>query len=336
MKTTFIRNNNSISVQQFNEGICSNTLAPAVYVVKFNPNTGFFLEFIAHEYILPEKLYGNTYNRADRVITTFDISIKSVGVICSGLKGAGKSLLSKTICNKMIKKGYPVIQIQESFSGTNFETFMESIGSCVVLFDEFAKTYPKNQQDLLGFFDGTSQNKRLHLITENNEYRIDEFFIDRPGRVYYHFRYDRIDQDVVTQYCNDRGLEPKITEEIVQATNKILGMSFDILSAIVNDYLQFKEPIQESLSILNVPYRLGTSQYHLVSYTNAYNNVSSYRMEHRNGYFYVFYEYTDDDGDVRRDDVCFDDDEVRDVEGQVYTFKNRDHVLKVFKQVSAF
>ena len=149
---------------------------------------------------MPAKLYGTTKERSKRIQTAYSKRTESTGVLFTGLKGAGKSLLMKEVANAMIVKGFPVVIIQDNFQGTDFMSFMELVGECVVLLDEFGKTYPTDNKDseneqhsLLTFFDGMYSAKRLILLAENKEWDIADLFLDRPSRVLFLWKYNRLE-----------------------------------------------------------------------------------------------------------------------------------------------
>ena len=257
MKTKFVYSPTIVSTFKEQEGQIQDKLLPEIYILKFHPMMGYYLERDKLSYELPSTLYGTINKKSDKIITAFKRRSKSTGVMLTGNKGSGKSELIKVTANKMLSEGYPIIAINEPFQGQDFMTYIESLGECVLIFDEFAKTYNKGakgddvgcpQESLLTLFDGLSSSKRLVLISENNEYNINEFMKNRPGRMYYHFKYDKIEIEVVSEYCEAMGISKEFTKEISDARTLASEFSFDVLKALVEEHLAYPSELLEDLA----------------------------------------------------------------------------------------
>ena len=218
--TKFVHDGDKVFIFDFDEGLARNKLTPAIYTVCFNPFQGFFLERNKNKFQVTEKTYGSLTHRIDRIIKTYEDRDVGTGVLLTGLKGSGKTLLSQKVSNKMIDKGLPVILIEQPYSNDAFVAFLNKIGECVIIFDEFAKVFEtaKNEKDpqnnLLGVFDGNKSSKRLIFVIENQMHRINEFFINRPGRLFYHYEYSRLEESVIDEYCVDRNIPDIIKTQI--------------------------------------------------------------------------------------------------------------------------
>lgn len=260
MKTTFIRSGTRVFAQSFEEGQISEQLLPAVYSLNHNPMSGYYLEKQSDRYSIPDRIYGDFYSRVLRVQKFYEQSKRSIGVLSTGIKGAGKSMFSCMLCNSFIDKKIPIIQISEAYGGTAFNNFIDSLGDCVLFFDEFAKIYARDDEEendpqnaLLTILDGTSHSKRLHLFTENEERHINSFMLNRPGRIRYHFRHNRLDDAVVADFCEDHNVPAEVVKELISATSHIGAFSFDILNAIVTEWKLFGGRIGELVEVMNIP-----------------------------------------------------------------------------------
>lgn len=257
--TKFVHDGDKVFIFDFDEGLARNKLTPAIYTVCFNPFQGFYLERNKNKFQVTEKTYGSLTHRIDRIIKTYEDRDAGTGVLLTGLKGSGKTLLSQKVSNKMIDKGLPVILIEQPYSNDAFVAFLNKIGECVIIFDEFAKVFEnaKNEKDpqnnLLGVFDGNKSSKRLIFVIENQSHRINEFFINRPGRLFYHYEYSRLEESVIDEYCVDRKVADTVKIQIKSSYYKIRQFSFDILKAIVDEHLRYPtDTITDIVDSLNI------------------------------------------------------------------------------------
>lgn len=169
--------------------IVRDRLEKAVYTLQRDQEGEFFLNRIADGFKQPEHLYGTAQQTADRILATYRSRPRSTGVLLSGEKGCGKTLLAKLICEQ---SGAPVITINEPLHGEVFNKFLHSIEQdCVVLFDEFEKVYEdhKDQNAMLTVLDGVFQSRKLFILTCNEAYKINTHMINRPGRLFYSLKY---------------------------------------------------------------------------------------------------------------------------------------------------
>lgn len=257
MTTKFYPSGTTVRVSTFNESEGTDKLAPRVYGVG-KSMFGFYLTIKEDSLELPPKIYGKTLARADKVINTFNARSGSTGILLTGTKGSGKTMLSSLICNKLIEQGLPVILISEPWHGDDFVEFINELGECVILFDEFAKTYARAegqaQSSLLTMMDGTEASKRLIILTENDEREINEYMINRPGRIYYHFRYNKLDEDTIKGFCEDKGIDKETIDKIVDMSRTMRTFTFDILKAIVEEYLRIGGEVEDLMEDMNITY----------------------------------------------------------------------------------
>lgn len=256
----FYNNGNTVRVIDYDSDQITDQLKPAIYSVG-KDMAGFFLSYVKDRFELPKKIYGSTEERADRVLRAYDSRSQSTGVMMTGDKGSGKTLLSSILCNRLIDRGLPVILIESKYSGAGFYDLLENLGDAPLFFDEFGKVFSQKDSDgeerddqnsLLGVFDGARSKKRLILVTENETFRINDFMKNRPGRMFFHFRYQKLEEDLVREYCEDKDVPQDIINSILFRIEASSEFSFDSLKAVIEEYLRCQTDIEEIFSVLNI------------------------------------------------------------------------------------
>ena len=229
-------------------------LAPLNYMVLKDKRTDeYYLEIIS-DFTIPEKIYGNTHKHTARIINTFNDRAGSTGVLLTGEKGSGKTMLAKNIATKLAAISLiPTIVINECLIGDAFNKFIQSIEqSCVILFDEFEKIYTKDQQkSILTLLDGVFPTKKLFIFTCNDVYNINEHLCNRPGRIYYNIRYHGIEEVFIREYCEDRLINKSHIDQICKIAVLFAAFNFDLLQALIEEMNRYDESPGEALKILN-------------------------------------------------------------------------------------
>lgn len=227
------------------------------YEVNFNKMTGFYLNSRPDLITNEEKIYGNHKSRVDKILTSFDLSHRNFGVILSGQKGIGKSLLARLLATEAIKKGFPVLVVSGYVPG--IASFISSIEQeILVIFDEFEKTFARikdeadPQEEMLSLFDGIDGGKKLFVITCNEVGKLNEFMLNRPGRFHYHFNISNPEDTEIVEYMKDK-LDPKYWDSIQRVVNfsHTVNITYDYLRAIAFDLNQ-GYTIEECMRDLNI------------------------------------------------------------------------------------
>lgn len=231
-------------------------LPTGAYEVCFSKMTGFFLR-VRNDFKVTEKVYGNHSIKVDKVLKSFQLSDRNFGLILSGQKGIGKSMFMRVLAERAGGLGYPVIVVDNYIPG--IDNFLSSIDQeCVVLFDEFEKTFRQDddhhepQEELLSLFDGIDGGKKLFIITCNEVRKLNSYLLNRPGRFHYHFEIMPPTGDEVRDYLIDQ-LDPAYWDQIdkVVALANSIYMTYDYLRAITFELNQGYS-LDEALSDLNI------------------------------------------------------------------------------------
>lgn len=244
----------------YNDSLKAYDMLPAkTYTVRFAKMSGFYLEERT-DLSVNEKVYGVHPEKASKVLNAFTAFERNLGVILSGDKGIGKSLFARLLSAKAVEAGYPVIIIDQFIPG--IASYIESIDQeAVFLFDEFDKTFGgirpgENEADpqsgLLSLFDGTSQGKKLFIITCNSLYELNDYLVNRPGRFHYHFRFDYPSGEEILKYMTDKlGAQYHGEIEKVILFSKKVALNFDCLRAIAFE-LSLGAPFETAIQDLNI------------------------------------------------------------------------------------
>lgn len=231
-----------------------------VYSVEFNPMAGWYLEQ-APAPSRPKRLYGDVADRATRILNSYVDRLKTpgknTGVLLSGNKGSGKTMLSAEVAVAAIESGFPVLLIESGITDPSFFKFLNSITQpCVVLIDEFEKKYKDDEEQnaLLGLLDGINAGGKLFVLTSNKSF-VSEFLMSRPSRIFYHYRYDKLDEATIQGYCDDNLLEESKHQfdNIKTLWDFSTDFNFDVLQCLVEELNRYPDvSFIDCLKVLNI------------------------------------------------------------------------------------
>lgn len=306
LRNKFMMGPNSVDVVTLNDATALDELPPQVYTLHFHEMFGFSLIITKELLSVPPKIYGNAYARVEKCIQTYVDRENSTGVLLTGDKGTGKSVVMSLLANSAITDlGLPVILIKSAHEGEQFNSFIESLGECCLVFDEIGKMYKSNlrengihQESLLTLLDGVDKTKRFIIMTENQEHDISEFMLNRPSRIYYHFKYKKLDEESIKDYCEDFNVGGDVMQSIVNLSRRSRIFSFDMLQTIVEEHLRFKIPIDDVIKELNIDIRKDDDIYMSVVSISSKTNGDAYHITKESrivkkpdvGYTYITFE----------------------------------------------
>lgn len=208
-------------------------LEVAVYHVSVNPIRGMYLKQTEKEFTFDYKIYGTESAFIKRVMRTYEASNGNMGVLLNGIKGTGKSVTAKLICNQM---KMPVIVVPEYFDG--LPKFLNGIHEEVIVFiDEYEKMYNDwKTSSILTVMDGVMSGayRRLFLLT-TNDLHINENMLQRPSRIYYLKPFDNIAPEVVQEVLDDMLEWPEYRDDIVKFVDEMNIITIDLVKAIIHE-----------------------------------------------------------------------------------------------------
>ncbi len=229
------------------------TLPDGTYTVKFDKMAGcFYLEQI-EGFEVKGKIYGDTKRDAQRILSTFKDRTASTGIMLTGEKGSGKTLLAKMLSLDAQAEGIPTIVINEPWCGEGFNAFMQMIEQpTVILFDEFEKVYDREDQEkMLTLLDGVYPSKKLFILTCNDKWRVNEHMRNRPGRIYYMLDFKGLEQSFIIEYCEDNLKNKTHIQAICRIATVFDQFNFDMLKAMVEEMNRYNETPQQVMRMLN-------------------------------------------------------------------------------------
>ena len=248
--TNYLYNGETVNVDNSPVLTCTTELPAKTYTVA-KSMAGYYLKVI-DDFTLPSKVYGDVASKAQRIISSFNDRKHSTGVLLKGLKGSGKTMLSKMISVELLKQGKPTIVINTDYSDSDFLKFLQDIDTeTVILFDEFEKNYNKKEMEsLLTLLDGTMDSKKLFLFTVNSDYLIDAMK-NRPNRIFYNIAFGGLSENEVVAYSEDALLDKSLIQQVV-ATSKIYNpFNFDMLNSLVEEMNRYNCSVKDALEWLS-------------------------------------------------------------------------------------
>ena len=251
--TYFLKQGNTYTVSKKEALDIKEKLPAGNYVIKKNEMTGqLYLEGV-DKFEFKGKVYGDTLRRADRILHSFKDRPNSTGVMLTGEKGSGKTLLAKMLSIKGYEQKIPTIVINQPWCGDAFNAFIQSIEQpVIVVFDEFEKVYDEaDQEAMLTLLDGVYPTKKLFVLTCNDKWRVNQHMRNRPGRIFYNLEYKGLEADFIREYCEDNLNAVEHIEKIVGIAGTFGQFNFDMLKALVEEMNRFNETPQEAMDMLN-------------------------------------------------------------------------------------
>jgi hypothetical protein len=229
-------------------------LPPGNFTVEQSPSGALYFKRVENFQPL-SKIYGNLNIWAERTLQTFIDRKVSTGILLSGEKGSGKSLLGRLISLKAHEQNISTATINSPFEGALLLTLLgELTQPIIVFFDEFEKVYNTRelQESVLSLLDGTSSTKHLFIITCNEVYRLSNFLLNRPGRIFYYIEFNGIKEDFIKEYCADNLNNKSEIDNIMKISQIFEKFNFDMLKSLVEEMNRYNESAMKAIELLNI------------------------------------------------------------------------------------
>lgn len=227
----------------------TSAIAPGVYKLESTPTGQLFLSYSIKEFEFPYKIYGKDRSFIERVKRSYNHTAGNVGILLNGVKGTGKTVTAKQICNEL---NLPVIVVSDAFGG--FVDFLNEIQQDVVIFiDEFEKVYNEKDHALLSVMDGALTNgyRRAFILTTNATY-INDNLKQRPSRIRYIKQYDNLSVDVINEVVDDLLIHKELRDSLVDYIAQLELITIDIVKAVIQEANIHNEGPDEFKDVFNV------------------------------------------------------------------------------------
>lgn len=206
---------------------------------------------------------------------------KNLGVIFNGLKGTGKTLSAKLLCNAL---DLPVLIVQSPYEG--LVNFLQSLCfECVVFIDEAEKTFKMGEDDdmLLRLIDGVyNQTRKLYILT-TNQLTLNDNLLGRPGRIRYRFEFGNLLPKAVKDYIDDN-LNPKFANQqnnILKQVDLLEISTIDILKALVDEVnIHGCLPESQCLNIPTAKHAFEILEFYYIAEIDKYKDIKSFIEKH--------------------------------------------------------
>lgn len=222
------------------------------YIIKADQFGNMFFDTV-DSFDVSFKRYGENPSQCARILQTFYSRPAGTGVMLTGEKGSGKSLLARTVSAEAAKRGTPTIIINAAWFGDAFNTLIQSVRQpAIILFDEFEKVYSEQEQEqILTLLDGVFPSQKLFIFTCNDKWRVDRHMRNRPGRIFYFLEFGGLDPQFVEAYCRDHGVPERHIQSVCQVSSLFKHFNFDMLKALIEEMRRYDESPAAALKWLN-------------------------------------------------------------------------------------
>lgn len=262
MQTSWFKNGHEYHYGEVSNQI--DVLPVGIYNIKANPMSGkIHLCRVEDNFKFNHKIYGLEKDFIQRVQRTYDCVNDNLGILLNGIRGTGKSVTAKQICNIL---NLPVIIVDEKYD--TLPTFISELQQNVVVFiDEYEKIY-KEDSDILTVMDGIfkTEYKHVFLLTTNDLF-INRNLLQRPGRIRYVKTYEDLSPEIVEEIVDDMLVNKKHKEDCIATISKLEIITVDLVKSIIQEVNIHDQSPKKFIDFFNVK---GNSSYYYTTPTDMF------------------------------------------------------------------
>lgn len=252
MDKKFLKVGKNVSFKFNTDGLECDLTPGMVYNIKVDSYTRVVSLEETTPFSMPSKVYYTSRDKRfiDKVINSYKLSENGfTGVMLSGLKGSGKTIMAKSIANE---SNLPIINIDKSVRPWALKVLVELLGDTNIcfMFDELDKLLEDyDDSALLQILDGAdTKGKHMILFTCNNEEYISEYLIDRCSRIRYWRKFDEIPPSLIMEVLNDKLNDKKEVESLTDFIKDNFEIcSFDNIASFINEVNNYPTTTFEEL-----------------------------------------------------------------------------------------
>jgi hypothetical protein len=116
-----------------------------------------------------------------------------------------------------------------------------------------AKVFGGMQEHMLTMFSDMTGGEKLFLLTENDAHMIGRFIRNSPSRFLFHYKFDRLEEETVLEYCKDHDVAEDFLKDLMAKYKQSSVFSINHLKAIVKQHKYFpNDTLDDLLGCLNV------------------------------------------------------------------------------------
>ena len=252
MDKKFLKVGKNVSFKFNTDGLECDLTPGMVYNIKVDSYTRAVSLEETTPFSMPSKVYCTSRDKRfiDKVLNSYKLSENGfTGVMLSGLKGSGKTIMAKSIANE---SNLPIINIDKSVRPWALKVLVELLGDTNIcfMFDELDKLLEDyDDSALLQILDGAdTKGKHMILFTCNNEECISEYLIDRCSRIRYWRKFGEISPSLIMEMLNDKLNDKKEVESLTDFIKDNFEIcSFDNIASFINEVNNYPTTTFEEL-----------------------------------------------------------------------------------------
>lgn len=252
MDKKFLKVGKNVSFKFNTNGLECDLTPGMVYNIKVDSYTRVVSLEETTPFSMPSKVYCTSRDKRfiEKVLNSYKLSENGfTGVMLSGLKGSGKTIMAKSIANE---SNLPIINIDKSIRPWALKVLVELLGDTNIcfMFDEIDKLLEDyDDSALLQILDGAdTKGKHMILFTCNNEECISEYLIDRCSRIRYWRKFGEISPSLIMEILNDKLNDKKEVESLTDFIKDNFEIcSFDNIASFINEVNNYPTTTFEEL-----------------------------------------------------------------------------------------